>query len=228
MGIAYKATGTGVNGIGTVTPAWPTHAIGDVALLLIESEELGAAATLDTANGFSLVGYKGYATYNQITVYWARATSTSMSSPVVSDSGDHTSAIIITFSGVKSVGTPYSVTNNGTQSAVALNANGLTTTKDQCMVVWCVATEDVFVSANYSGQACSSLVSCTEFAEFGHNSGDWGNIMSAGGIKLTAGATGNLTCSFEDYVRIKSYYVLALEPEPAGGNPVAMSPYFVL
>src|SRR5260370_24031741 len=44
----FQAAGTAASGTGAVSPAWPAHAIGDIALLFIESAG-GQPATLSTA-----------------------------------------------------------------------------------------------------------------------------------------------------------------------------------
>jgi hypothetical protein len=100
----FQAAGTAVSGTGSVTPAWPAHAVGDVALLFVESAG-GEAATLSTPAGFAAVANSPQSTGagtagTRLTVFWARATSTAMASPTVADPGNHVYARILTYRGV--------------------------------------------------------------------------------------------------------------------------------
>src|SRR5512139_1502506 len=75
----FQAAGAAVTGTGNVTPTWPAHQAGDVALLFIESTG-GDAANLSAPAGFAAVANSpqatgGGATGTRLTVYWARATS---------------------------------------------------------------------------------------------------------------------------------------------------------
>src|SRR3989449_4991266 len=95
----FQAAGTSQNGTGAVSPAWPAHAIDDLALLFIESDG-SQPATLSTPAGFAAVLNSPQTTGAACTgttmnVFWARATSTSMSAPTVADSGDHNYAQIL-------------------------------------------------------------------------------------------------------------------------------------
>ena len=49
----YQAAGSAVSGTGAITPTWPTHQSGDVALIVIESAN--QAITLSTPAGFAAV-----------------------------------------------------------------------------------------------------------------------------------------------------------------------------
>ena len=44
---AFQAAGAAVNGTGSVSPVWPTHAVGDVALLFVESAGGGSCDTFN-------------------------------------------------------------------------------------------------------------------------------------------------------------------------------------
>ena len=115
----YRAAGSAVGSTGAVSPAWPAHAINDIALLFIESCG-GQAANLTTPAGFAAITNSpqstgGGATGTRLTVYWARATSTAMAAPTVGDPGDHVYARIITYRGVVNTGSPWDITGRRRQ-----------------------------------------------------------------------------------------------------------------
>jgi len=97
---AGAAVGTTAN---TVSVAWPAHQVGDVALLFVETRGNQAA----TANaGFVNVAGSPQTTGNEtrLTVFWARATSTTMAAPTVSvGASNHIYARILTYRDRKSV-----------------------------------------------------------------------------------------------------------------------------
>src|SRR5690606_17811474 len=122
------------SGTGNVTVPWPAHQAGDIALLFIESTG-GQAANLTTPAGFAAVPGSPQATGlttngTRLTVYWARATSGAMASPVVTDPGDHVYARILTFRGVIETGNPWDVTGGGVKAAAStsVTVTGVTTT----------------------------------------------------------------------------------------------------
>src|SRR3989449_2996315 len=130
----FQAAGTTQNGTAAVSPAWPAHAIDDLALLFIESDG-NQPATLSTPAGFAAVLNSPQTTGAACTgttmnVFWARATSTSMSAPTVADSGDHNYAQILTYRGVIKTGNPWDVTGGGvtTPASGSVTVTGVTTT----------------------------------------------------------------------------------------------------
>src|SRR6266850_3955938 len=133
-GVRFQAAGAAVSGTGSVSPAWPTHALDDVALLFIESAG-GEPATLSTAAGFVAVTNSPQATGattagTQITVFWARATSTAMAAPTVADPGNHVYAQILTYRGAINSGNPWDITGGGvkTPATGTVTVTGVTTT----------------------------------------------------------------------------------------------------
>jgi len=83
---AYQAAGTAAAATNNITVAWPTHQIGDIGLLIVETAN--QAVTLSTPAGFVEVtnspqgtGTAGGTTATRLSVFWARATSGSMTSP---------------------------------------------------------------------------------------------------------------------------------------------------
>lgn len=139
----YQAQGTITGGTGALTRAWPAHLVGDVALLAIQTigEE---AATLTTASGFTLLdhcetgsGTTGMASGSRLTVFWCRATSTSMADVVIADAGDHILPGIFTFRGCRASGDPWNVYALDTKpvESTSLTYPPVTTTVVNCLIV---------------------------------------------------------------------------------------------
>lgn len=127
MTVDYQAAGTVVKklyGAGTSTVSWPTHISGDIGLLFVQSgiqsptPGYDDVPSLTTANGFEWVGFYGasqeYASNTWrgacVGVFWCRATSASMSAPVVSAVGYSASqrqSVILTYRGCVENGKPF-------------------------------------------------------------------------------------------------------------------------
>src|SRR5205823_2023409 len=112
----FQAAGTAVGASGAATPTWPTglYQVGDIALLFVEREG-SDLVTLSPAAGFVEVPNSPQFTasldtnHTRLAVFWARATSTSMSEPTVLRNGgsgpqDHSYAQILIYRGVISTG----------------------------------------------------------------------------------------------------------------------------
>ena len=213
----FQAAGAAVTGTASVTPAWPAHAVDDVALLFVESTG-GQAATLSTANGFAAVlnspqSTGGGATGTRITVFWARATSTMMASPVVADPGNHVYAQILTYRSVFASGNPWDVTGGGTKGAASMTVTvtGVTTTVDSTLIVQAVARDDDLDTAEFSAQTNVNLTSITERSDAGTLSGNGGGFAVWDGGKATAGATGNTTATIA-VSTVNAFLTIALRP----------------
>lgn len=193
--ISFVAAGTVQESTGAITVPWPTHLSDDIALLICECE-WNQTVSLVTANGFAAVTGSpstGGSEQTKLYMFWCRATSSSMSSPITNDPGDHIIGQIITFRGCILSGDPqhaYSETFDSTSGA--LSVNGVTTTASSCMIVYMVGSAN---TVSYSSWANASLVSATEFCDNSTGAGNNGSIAAAGGIKLEAGATGAITAT---------------------------------
>ncbi len=212
----FQAVGTAVNGTGAITPAWPTHQIDDVALLVVEST--GAeAVTLSTAAGFVEVTnspqISGTGTGDtRLTVFWARATSTAMSSPTVADPGNHVHAQIVTYRNVYNTGNPWDVTGGGVKStaSTSVTVTGVTTTVADTLVVQMATRSNDANGAGFSAQANANLTGLAERADDGTNSGEGGGFAVWDGVKATAGATGNTIATVSSSTN--AFLTIALKP----------------
>ncbi|HJX19091.1 MAG TPA: hypothetical protein VJ437_12990 [Acidiferrobacterales bacterium] len=213
---AFQAAGAVVSGTGLVNPAWPAHAIDDVALLFIESAG-GQAATLSIPAGFVAVANSpqatgGGVTGTRITVFWARATSTAMATPRVADPGNHVYAQIITYRGVITTGNPWNVTGGGVKAAAStsVTVTGVTTTVPNTLIVQAVARGNDSAAAAFSAQTNANLTGITERSDAGTASGNGGGFAVWDGVKVTVGATGDTTATVTS--SINAFLTIALRP----------------
>ncbi|RJQ49172.1 MAG: hypothetical protein C4528_01330, partial [Gammaproteobacteria bacterium] len=216
--VTFQAAGTVVNGIGAVSPAWPTHQTDDIALLFIESSCGESTPTLSTAAGFVLVGTQdttctGTTTGTRLTAYWARAASAAMTSPTIADPGDHLVAQILTYRGAVITGDPWDVTGGGvkTTASTSVSVSSVTTTVDSTLVVVAVSQGvNTNTTAAFSGWTNGNLTSIVERSDNGSNSGNGGGFGIIDGTKATAGATGTTTATTVS--SSNAFLTIALKP----------------
>lgn len=189
----FQATGSVANGAGSITPTWPSHQIGDVALLIVETDtNQNVTLSSNDANFAQITNSPQNATGTKLTVFWTRATSSSMNDPTVADSGNHQIARIITFRGVITSGNPWDVTSGDTSASNAsFTIPGATTTLANTLVVAIVANGTDTTNTQASGWTNNNLTSLTERTDVNTNSGNGGGFSVATGIKATAGNYGN-------------------------------------
>lgn len=227
----FQAAGNQVGGTGNVSPQWPAHQAGDVALLFIESGR-GQAANLSNAAGFVEVANSPQSTDGggpngtRLTVYWARATSSSMPTPTVSDPGNHVYARILTYRGVLPAGDPWDVTGGGNKSTSSnsLTLTGVTTTVPNTLIVQAAAHDRDNAGQHFSGQTNANLTGIVERSDAGTTQGNGGGIGIWDGVKATAGPTGDTTVNITNNV-VNAFLTIALLPSPpnyysrnGGGN----------
>lgn len=215
----WQATGSLASGTGNVTVNWPTHLTNDIGLLVVESANQTIALT--TAHGFVQIpdspqgaGTAGGTQATRLAVFWCRATSGSMASPVITDPGDHAIAYIITFRGCKTSGDPWNVTAGDALSAesTSFSIPGDTTTVADCLVTAIIATRADVDTGRASGWSNASLVSITERADlYTSVPGNGGGISVACGVKSAAGAY-NATTGTLSTISVQGRISIALEP----------------
>lgn len=208
MALSYRGKGTAVSGTGTISPAWPTHAEGDIGILLVETYD--AAATLSTANGFTQFANAGTNYETHITAFYCVATSSAMSAPVVADNGDHAYGFIFVVRGAKTSASPinvYGTETNVPSGTINFSLGSVTTTVDGCMVflVSGYAVDDATIGATATN---ANLTSLTEIHQEGHTDGNGGGIYLVRGTKATAGATGS-----------SSIYMISVLSPPTSAAP---------
>lgn len=217
----FVAAGTAVShSTTTVAPTWPTHEAGDVALLICESSA-AEAVTLTDAQGFVEADDSPQASAtatldSRLTVFWCRATGTSMAAPTVADPGNHILAQILTFRGCVDSGDPYNVTAGEALGAedTAVSVPGGTTTVDNCLVVViCSSGRDLLSTAAFGGWTNADLVDVTEIADVHVNDGNGGGFGAACGVKETAGLFGATTANALGVTTGQGRIMIALKPQ---------------
>ena len=215
----WQATGALASGTGNVTVNWPAHQTNDIGLLVVESANQTIA--LGTANGFVEIpdspqgtGTAGGSNATRLAVFWCRATSSSMASPVITDPGDHAIAYIITFRGCKTSGNPWNVTAGDVETATtgSFTIPGDTTTVADCLVVAIISTRADVDTGRASGWTNASLASITERADlYTSVPGNGGGVSVACGVKSTAGAYSGTTGTVST-TSVQGRISIALEP----------------
>lgn len=197
-----------------ITLDWPAHQQYDVGLLFIETSQ-GEAVTLATPSGFvEMVGspFSAAGAGTQLSVFWCRATSSSMPKVVTSVPSDHIYGVIASARGCAQAGTPWDAFA-GAGKAIAsasVSVPGVTTL-DADRLVFVAITKDLdAVAAFASGQANANLSGIAEDFDAGTTLGNGGGISVMHGTKATAGAVGatsiNVTSSRN------AYFAIALKP----------------
>lgn len=233
MAAAYQALGTAVataTNAATLSPAWPTHQVNDIALLIVESGKNTTSGvandSLTTASGFVQVDSAAVGTTLGLQVYWCRATSAAMAAPVLTlnfTNSDHLHAQIITFRGCIATGNPWDVktTGNKTTASSTFSVTSITTTIDNAPLVAIVARDNDSASAAFSGWGNATSGNPIERADSGTALGNGGGIGVAVGTKTIAGATGNTTGIVTSSAN--AFVHLALIPGTGGVEAVTLA-----
>lgn len=188
----YQAKGTFVSTdtAFALNVPWPGgHQKDDYALLLVETAN--QAPTLVAMAGFTLVtsigtGTAGGAAATKLFVYECRATTSAMTAPRLSITGDHMSAQILTFRGVTPVGIGLgaAVVNNSADVAAAATTAmaqpGVTPSEDRCCIVFMVAgaTDTTTPQVTWGTSSMGNTVEATD---------SWTNKGNGGGFSVLTG-----------------------------------------
>lgn len=212
---AFQAAGTPVSGTNGVSPTWPVHQTGDIALLFMETRG-NVTPTLVTASGFVSVGSNNAvnsAAGTRLTVFWARASSSAMAAPVIANTTDHVYAQILTYRGVLWSGNPWSVTATGNKTTASLTVSviGVTPTDTNSLIVQAVTRPDDSAAASFSNQVNANLTGIAERTDGGTIVGDGGGFAVWDGVRALNAATGNTTANISVSV-VNAFRALALRP----------------
>ena len=190
----FQAAGANVSaGANTaISPVWPAgHAIGDIALLFVESKG-DQPAVLSTSATFAPVLNSPMSASNKtrISVFWARATSAAMPTPTVTGVADHLTGQIITYRGVVSSGDPWDVTGGSANSSsnTLLTLGSITTTLADTLIVQTAVRDTDSAAEAFSAQTNGNLTSITERADTGTA------LNKGGGYAVWDGVKASLWC----------------------------------
>ena len=218
MAIAVRAVGTVAAGTAAVTPGLPAGTVyADLLIMFIETfNEAITAAGWTQAPGSPV---SDATDLSRLTVLYRWAEGTAPAT-VTSDSGNHQIARIIGFSGCGPWDnvSPFSATasSNDTVSNTSAVIPGVTTVlANQMMVYACGTTRDVVAgTAQYTTWVNAALASADERIDNTTDVASGGTIGVATGIKVAAGAAGNMTVTLGAASR-KTYWSAALVPQVA-------------
>lgn len=137
----FQAAGTGTASASAITPAWPAHQAGDIALLIVEAARTDTVA-LTSANGFVEIPVSPLnngvgTTASNLAVFWCRATSNAMSDPTLGAVTDHQAGVILTYRGCRASGNPWDVIATSVVDATTTtpSAPSVTTTVPNACIV---------------------------------------------------------------------------------------------
>ena len=194
----YQAIGTPSGSSADVSPTWPTHAVDDIAILLVAQVIAGdptppAVPTLSPSSGFvrgALPTETRSDTHSvRVTAWYCRATSTSMAAPTVllGGAGDQ-NAVIITFRNCTTSGDPTDVSSTGTNTGTAISIGAATTTVANTVVC---SFAGAFAARNYTSWTNATLTSFTERVDNGTSA----TISAATGGLASAASYGTSTAT---------------------------------
>lgn len=179
------------------SPRWPQgHITNDVALMVCET---GAeAVTFTTANGFAATPSSPQITSEtRLSVFWCRATSSSMAAPVIPDVGDHLVIKTFLIRGCIATGDPWDVEQGSAKDtpSTSVSITGLTTTVDETLVL-SIASDGVDTASDeFSAWANADLTRFRELDAWQQQAGNGGGFGVAVGRKATAGAVSATTAT---------------------------------
>jgi len=195
----FKAASTAAALAGSANISWPVgHAAGDFALLFIET--CGGEPVPATPSGWTPVANSPQATGagatgTQLTVFYKTATSGAEPTASTGDSGDHNHGVIITFTGLATIGVPWDVTAGAVKATAAANASlpTLTTTVADTLIVQAITHDLDIGTPAFTGVANAALASLTERHDQSSGQGNGGGIAVFTGQKAVAGSIGTTT-----------------------------------
>ena len=208
---SLRSTGTYVSGTGDVSPGMPAgFQADDILLLFIEFDSTNTPTI--TVSGWTQAGSTirtgtASGTGTGAAVFWKRATGAE-SAPTVTDTGDHTSAVIQAWKGCKTSGSPINViSQNWNDSAgTTVTFDQVTTTVNSCAVIH-FGTEGV----DSATPQYSSWTGAAELGDYANADGTGGGIGIAYNIRAIAGLSTGVSATLST-TSSRTETTLALEP----------------
>lgn len=191
----YTAANTST---GAITVPWPTHAIDDIGVCVVETST--GEAAVETSGGwtaFPSSPQESTTIGTRLSLFWKRATTTSMASATFADAGNHITGWMTTIRGCVASGDPFTVSSGGSKdtASTAMSVPGLTTfLADQLMFVACARDNDAAGGA-FSSPANASWATITERQDVGEVTGNGGGFASWTGVLTAAGVSGTTTAT---------------------------------
>ncbi len=186
------AAGASATGTGNVTPSLPTgHTTNDILLLFVQSDNQAATAPAGYAQLGPVVGIgtAAAASATRLTVFWKRDGGAE-ADPTVTDTGDHTLAVMLAIRGCTTSGDPFISVGQARKTTASVTGTGSAgaTHVDACLVLTAFAHALDSASAVFSSPTNASLGSVTEEIDVATADGNGGGIGVISGTLATAGA----------------------------------------
>lgn len=213
---AFVAVQTWTGSTGALSVAWPSHAAGDIGLLLVNTSNQTVATPSGwnaVTNGAQGVGAAGGGTAVGLQCFWRRATSVAEANADVADSGNHTNGTILSVRGCVASGDPINISAGDATSdadTTGVSIPGATTTIAQCFVV-AITCHSQGNACSQSGETNASLSGLTERLDAVVSLGFGGGIKIVTGNKVDAGAYSATTATLSG-ARRQAHVSLALTP----------------
>ncbi len=199
----FQAAGTSQSGTGNLTVAWPAgHATNDIGILVCVSKN--EANALGTANGFvEVTGSPQTGSTSRLSLFWCRATSGAMASPIITATTLNRYARIYTFRGCATTGNPWRVDGTGTNgTGTAPSVAGATTLQKNTLVAAIIGYEALSATPQLSGWTNSNLGSVTQRGDestllgggAGLATGTWAAGGAYGATTATLGQSVDYAC----------------------------------
>lgn len=216
---SYVGADVGDFGAGALTPRWGAHQEGDIGILAVTGGIDGTTASLTDDAGFveiDTVDSVYSSQHQRLTLYWCRATSNAMPSPVVADTNTFQSARIFIFRDCVEEGDPvdvYATAANHTYGT-GQSLPGAITTVDRALVA-------MFTGAYCAGQSNPlTLPASQDFpllvaqAQSGYvlGSGNFNILDLVTGEKRDAGSFASVSGT-TPYPAINANVTIALKPK---------------
>jgi len=216
MAVEVRGVGTAASGTGAVTPGEPAgSAINDIMYCVVQTKGVDTPAMADMAVWAQRVTLEEDQDNHRITIFWIRR-GASAPNLGVDDSGNHTNAQIIGFSGVRATGNPWDVSNNkvetGTRSNNLVVVGGTATVANTMVLVFAGNRRDGNQTTEFSVPVNGALTEITERMDQTWATGSGGGFWCATGKLATAIDWGNTTSTCDTGNRFP-WFTDNLKPE---------------
>lgn len=223
--------GTGVKGVGALTVVPPAHAIDDILVLIHGNNHetsllTTAAGFVEAVNSPNGQGTAGATSSSGLAVYWVRATSTAMASPVLGALAAGAGAQIVTIPGCIATGVPINISasDHTSGATTAIDIPGALTTVNECLILAIVVDHlDSGVDKVSPGSFANvDLASVSEWSFFRANGvGNGCGFAYATGDKAGFGAYGTTTATGTQTLH-QTRMSLAFMPPATASTPMSV------
>lgn len=225
MAVSFIVAPTATGSTTSLTIAIPAEVQeNDLMLLIVESANEVVSITspsgwVEVPNSLVSIGTPADINATRLTLFYKLAT-TSESSVVIADAGDHVLGTIAVFRGIDLISPFHKIATGFSESAItSLSFPSVITTADDCMIVNIMTSsaEDADKPSIVGSWSNASLGSLTERVDTNLKHGNGGSIAIATGTLATSGSSGSTTATIFEASFI-AYLTLALKTPSASSD----------